>query len=138
MNQDEIDAMPAGTYMDELIATEIMKWHKGVWFDHVWFNNEGEMTDYSPYETADFTHFNPSVNIKLAWDVIAMKYIRTGCAAWMEGDGHTGYRAGFTSGDLRYESDGDDPAHALCRAELTKHYEVLELHRSIEKFNKGE
>lgn len=42
----------------------------------------------------------------------------SGCAAWVECDGHTGFHAGCTNMYGRFEAEGDTEDHAICRAFL--------------------
>lgn len=58
-----------------------------------------------------------STDIAAAW-LVAETFIAAGGAAWLEGDGHTGYHAGCTTGAGRFEAHADSPAVAICRAAL--------------------
>jgi hypothetical protein len=58
-----------------------------------------------------------SSEISAAWTV-AETFIAAGCAAWLEGDGHTGYHAGCTTGAGRFEAHADTPALAICLAAI--------------------
>lgn len=61
----------------------------------------------------------PSTNVAIAWNELAMPFIKAGYAAWMENDGHTGYRAGVTNMYGRFEGYSDyGVAHAMCIAVL--------------------
>lgn len=58
-----------------------------------------------------------STDMNDAW-LVADHFIRAGCAAWVEGDGHTGYRAGITRNKGRFEADADTAPLAICLAAL--------------------
>lgn len=59
-----------------------------------------------------------STDSGVAWVCIALSVIRAGGAAWWEGDGHTGYRAGMTLPRRAEATSDSGAAHALCLAYL--------------------
>lgn len=58
-----------------------------------------------------------STDMQVAWTVMET-FIHAGCAAWVEGDGQTGYTAGCTSGAGRFEARADTGPLAICLAAL--------------------
>lgn len=106
----------AGRELDVLVAERVLGYDPQ--YIHTHKGGAAFPTDLTPsgwIDVAPIRHF--STDIAAAWEV-AEKYIAAGCAAWVEGDGHTGYRAGVTSGNGRFESEGESPAHAICLAAL--------------------
>jgi hypothetical protein len=95
----------AGRELDALVAKQVM----GLTVRGTYVEDRLGSTSSLPFFSTD---------IAAAWQ-IAETFIQAGAAAWIEGDGHTGYRAGCTYGaGLRAEAAGDSPAHAMCLAAL--------------------
>lgn len=96
--------MEAGRELDALMAVEVM----GVELKRGLQPHASEPNCW---------HVVPSysTDIAAAWQV-AEKFIRAGGAAWVEGDGHTGYRAGVTSEKGRFEAEADTAPLAICLA----------------------
>jgi hypothetical protein len=127
LSREQIEQMPAGPELDMAVAEHVFGW---TWMtipegrvltppdlvryverrSHQWIGRERKGERY-------FSPRQFSSDISAAWEV-AMKFIASGCAAWIEGDGHTGYRAGCTTSAGRFECEGESPAHAMARAAL--------------------
>lgn len=114
-----------GRGLDRLVAERVVKLTifthiKDVYCaDREWYASEDEFF-YYPQGTDRLPMPIPrySTDLAIAWEHVAMHFIRAGYAAWIEGDGHTGYQAGCTNFAGRFEVQGTSPAHAICLAAL--------------------
>jgi hypothetical protein len=143
LTKEAVLAMEAGPEMDALVAERVMGWKRGGANDHTRPAHRpskdfpgtvlGDFGGKGPHDylespgpagriyfcgcpsSADLPAY--STSIADAWEVVE-KFISAGCAGWVEGDGHTGYRAGCTSESGRFETDGGTAPLAICRAAL--------------------
>lgn len=115
MTNEEIDAMVAGRELDALVAKLIM----GANYPRL-SREEIESFGYQDFYDENGWNVNIgeySTDISAAWKVVG-HFIAAGCAAWVEGDGHTGWIVGVTSEKGRFESFSDAAPLAICRAAL--------------------
>ncbi len=119
---------PPGPELDALVAEKVMGLEVSWWSLHPhpdpdeWHevllpDDKGDMPTRQVGGPGGRTVSPYSTSIAAAWEVVE-KFVSHGCAAWVEGDGHTGYRAGCTSQRGRFEAEGETAPHAICLAAL--------------------